>query len=249
MDQWRNARTSMSMWYVFWACQLAVWSSWASDVHKVILGLSEVNRGFKFESSLLGIRKIREEWSLQQAVSLELFCSFRLCVTSHNTVLKTLYHQSLYHTKWKWSRLLTRLFWPHNFLGSPCGKIVWEWDYFCWQEVVIINCAKTFVHARSLYYTLQDHQQYVRPIGIGETSRRIIGKAILAVIKYILEAVGALQLCVVVVKLPSMQCIMSSKMSSLKPYYLLMLRMHSTAWIVKLPCRISTMSALHLLLS
>ena len=36
----------------------------------------------------------------------------------------------------------------------------------------------------------------VRPIGIGETSRRIIGKAILAVIKYdILEAAGSLQLC------------------------------------------------------
>ena len=33
-------------------------------------------------------------------------------------------------------------------------------------------------------------------IGIGETSRRIIGKAIFAVIKYdILEAAGALQLC------------------------------------------------------
>ena len=36
----------------------------------------------------------------------------------------------------------------------------------------------------------------VRPIGIGETVRRILGKAILAVIKMdILEAAGALQLC------------------------------------------------------
>ena len=32
----------------FWACQLAVWSPWASDVNKIVLGLSEVDRGFKF---------------------------------------------------------------------------------------------------------------------------------------------------------------------------------------------------------
>ncbi len=36
----------------------------------------------------------------------------------------------------------------------------------------------------------------VRPIGVGETVRRIIGKAILAVIKVdVLEAAGTLQLC------------------------------------------------------
>ena len=79
----------------FWTCQLAVWSSWASHVDKIILGLSEFARGFKFsKSSLLGIQKIRdgrslpatERLRLQQAVSLELFQSFMVCVTSHNTV-------------------------------------------------------------------------------------------------------------------------------------------------------------------
>ena len=79
----------------FWACQLAVWSSWASNVDKIILRLSEFARGFKIsKSSLLGIQKIRDGWSLpaterlwlQQAVSLELFQSFMVCVTSHNTV-------------------------------------------------------------------------------------------------------------------------------------------------------------------
>ena len=61
----------------FWACQLAVWSTWALDVDKIVLGLSEV----------------REEWSLQQTVSLELFHSFMACVTSHNTFWKTLRHK------------------------------------------------------------------------------------------------------------------------------------------------------------
>ena len=52
----------------FWACQLPVWSSWASDVDKIILGLSEVNRGFRFcKSSFLGVQKLWEEWSLQRA--------------------------------------------------------------------------------------------------------------------------------------------------------------------------------------
>ena len=79
----------------FWTCQLAVWSSWASHVNKIILGLSEFTRGFKFsKSSLLGIQKIWDGWSLpaterlrlQQAVSFELFQSFMACVMSHNTV-------------------------------------------------------------------------------------------------------------------------------------------------------------------
>ena len=70
----------------FWACQLAVWSPWALDVDKIVLGLSEVDRGFKFsESSLYGVRKLREGWSLRQTVSLELFHSFMACVMSHNT--------------------------------------------------------------------------------------------------------------------------------------------------------------------
>ena len=34
----------------FWTCQLAVWSSWASHVDKIILGLSEFARGFKFST-------------------------------------------------------------------------------------------------------------------------------------------------------------------------------------------------------
>jgi len=50
----------------FWACQLAVWSSWTSDLDKIVLGLSEVDTGFKFcESSFLGVRKLWEGWSLQ----------------------------------------------------------------------------------------------------------------------------------------------------------------------------------------
>ena len=66
----------------FWACKLAEWSSQASDVDKIVLGLSEVERGFKFcESSFLGIRKLREGWCLQRAVSLKLFYSFATCVT------------------------------------------------------------------------------------------------------------------------------------------------------------------------
>ena len=74
----------------FWACQLEGWSSWASDVDKIVLALSEVNRGFKFcRSSLLGVRKLREGWSLLRAVSLALFHSITTCVTSHNTFLKT----------------------------------------------------------------------------------------------------------------------------------------------------------------
>ena len=32
----------------FWACQLAVWNPWASDVDKTVLGYPEVDRGFKF---------------------------------------------------------------------------------------------------------------------------------------------------------------------------------------------------------
>ena len=61
----------------------------------------------------------------------------------------------------------------------------------------------------------------VRPIMIGETSCRIIGKATLEVIKCnILEAAGALQLCAgqEAGSEAAMQCIMSSKMSNLKPY-------------------------------
>ena len=92
----------------FWACQLAVWSSWASNVaDKFVLVLSGVDRGFKFtESSFLGIRK---RWSLQQAISLQLCCSFKLCVTSHNTML---HHQFLNCTEQKRNRLSTRLFFP-----------------------------------------------------------------------------------------------------------------------------------------
>ena len=66
----------------FLAWQLALS---ASHVDKIVLGLSEVDRDFKFcESSFLGVRKLWEGWSLQRAVSLELFRSFKLCVTSHN---------------------------------------------------------------------------------------------------------------------------------------------------------------------
>ena len=83
----------------FWACQLAGWSSWDSDVNKIVLALSEVDRGFKFcESSFLGVLKLREEWSLLRAVSLALFHSVTTCLTSHNTFLKTWRHQFLNRT-------------------------------------------------------------------------------------------------------------------------------------------------------
>jgi len=102
----------------FWACQMAGWSSWASDVDKIVLGLSEVDRGFKFcATSFLGVRKLRERWSLQWAVSLEPFHSVMTCVTSYNTFLKTWCHQFLNHTERKRITSLTRLFSP------PCAKI------------------------------------------------------------------------------------------------------------------------------
>ena len=70
----------------------------------------------------------------------------------------------------------------------------------------------------------------VQQIGVGETYHKIIDKATRAVIKYdILEAAGTLQAMRLVVKLPSMQCVVSSKMSNLRLYFLLMLPMHSTA--------------------
>ena len=78
----KNPSTSMNARCVFLSLPTAVWSSWASDVDKTVLGLSEVDRGFKFcKSSFLGIQKLQEGWSLQRAVFLELFRSFRLCVT------------------------------------------------------------------------------------------------------------------------------------------------------------------------
>ena len=98
----------------FWACQLAVWSPWALDDNKIILGLSEVDRGFKF--SLLGVRKLREGWSLRWTVSLELFHSFMACVMSHNTFWKTLHHQFVNHMEHKQNKPLTRLF------SHPCAK-------------------------------------------------------------------------------------------------------------------------------
>ena len=89
-----------------------------SNVNKIASGLCQVDRGFMlYESSFLGVWKLREGWSLQQAISLELFCSFKLCVTSHNTFLKTVHHQFLNHTKQKLNRQLTRLFFP-----SACEK-------------------------------------------------------------------------------------------------------------------------------
>ena len=61
--------------------------------------------------------KLREGSSLQQAVSLEFFRSFKLCVASHNTFLKTLCHQFLNRMEQKFDRQLTRLFFP-----SACKK-------------------------------------------------------------------------------------------------------------------------------
>ena len=102
----------------FWTWKLAVWSSWASNVNKIFSGLSEVDRSFMFcEFSFLGVWKLQEGWFLQWAVSLELFCSFKLCVTSHNTFLKILRHQFFNRMKPKLNRQLTRL-----FSSSTCEK-------------------------------------------------------------------------------------------------------------------------------
>ena len=89
----------------------AVWGSWASDVDKIVLALSEVDRGFKFcKSSLLGVRKLPEGWSLLRAVSLALFHSVKTCVMSHNIFLKT---------------------WRHQFLNRTERKLIGRWpDYF-----------------------------------------------------------------------------------------------------------------------
>ena len=97
-----------------WQCEVPG----LSNVDKIVSGLSEVDRGFMLcESSFLGVRKLREGWSLQRAVSLELFRSCKLCVTSHSTFLKTLHHQFLNCTEQKLNRQLTRLFFP-----SACKK-------------------------------------------------------------------------------------------------------------------------------
>ena len=58
---------------------------------------------------------------LHQDVSLQLYRSFKLCVTSF--LKKMLHHQFLNRMEQKQNRLLTRLFSP-----SMCGKLVWEQD-------------------------------------------------------------------------------------------------------------------------
>ena len=110
-DRRRSAKTSVNRRCVFLSLKTgSVKFLRLSNVDKIVSG------GFMFcESSFLGVRKLREGRSLQQAVSLELFRSFKLCVTSHNTFLKTLRHQFLNHTE----RQLTRLFFP-----SARAKIV-----------------------------------------------------------------------------------------------------------------------------
>ena len=62
----------------------------------------------------------------------------------------------------------------------------------------------------------------VRPIGVGETSQRIIGKAILVVIKHdILVLSNFVQVRRPVVKLPFLPCIVSSMTIHWKLYYVL----------------------------
>ena len=68
----------LNQWCVFLSLSLAVWSSWASNVDKIVWGWQRLH-------------------------------------------LNTLRHWSLNRTEWKWNRLL--------FFPSPCGKIVWAWDY------------------------------------------------------------------------------------------------------------------------
>ena len=72
-----------------------------------------------------------------------------------------------------------------------------------------------------------------RPIGVGETARRIIDKAIMKVLKEdILEAAGTSQLCAVMsldVKQPFMKC--PRFLMTLKQFYSSMLPMHSTTSI------------------
>ena len=92
-----------------WQCEVPG----LSNVDKIVSGLSEVDRCFMFcESLFLSVWKLWGGWSLQQAVSLECFRSFTLCVTSHNTFLKTLRHQILNRTEQNLNRQLTRLFFP-----------------------------------------------------------------------------------------------------------------------------------------
>ena len=111
-DRRRNPRTSVNGRCVFLSLKFLR----LSNVDKIVSGLSEVDRSFMFcESSFLGVWKLREGWSLQQAVSLELFRSFKLCVTSHITFLTTLRHQFLNRTEQKLNRQLTRLFFPSAY--------------------------------------------------------------------------------------------------------------------------------------
>ena len=48
----------------FWACQLAVWSSWASNVDKIILRLSEFARGFKISKSFTSWHSEDSRWMI-----------------------------------------------------------------------------------------------------------------------------------------------------------------------------------------
>ena len=98
--------------------------------------------------------------------------------------------------------------------AGPSGVDAVGWRRLCtsFQNASSELCNSLAMVARKLCTTYVDPQSVaplaasrlialdkcpgVRPIGIGETVRRIIGKAVLAVIKYdILDAAGALQLC------------------------------------------------------
>ena len=125
--------------------------------------------------------------------------------------------------------------------AGPSGVDAVGWRRLCtsFQNASSELCNSLAMVARKLCTTYVDPQSVapltasrlialdkcpgIRPIGIGETVRRIIGKAVLAVIKYdILDAAGALQLCAgrrPAAKLPPTQCATPSSTTTHKLCY------------------------------
>ena len=102
--EWTSERMPWLPWMHavrFWVWQLAVWSSWASNVDKIVLGLSWGWQRLQVFVNLfffVGVQKLWEGWSLQSTLSLELFRSFKICVTSHKaTIINSIVSQTITH--------------------------------------------------------------------------------------------------------------------------------------------------------
>ena len=119
------ARTSVNWWCMFLRLKTG---------NAKFLGFqmsTRLSQGFLWafmlcESSLLGVWKIREGWSLQRAVFLEFFRTFRLCVTSRNTFLKTLCHNFETARNNNWIASWPDYFFPphvKNSLGTRLVKL------------------------------------------------------------------------------------------------------------------------------